>query len=362
MIVLHKTVSLDAPVRIESLAGGMFAGENQGHKFIIDCTQDAMPFPLLGDVSARFNRADGSGILISGDAASIIDGEAVITLHQDCYNVPGRFQFYILNTVDGETTCIYACVGTVINTTAEPLIDSGTAVPSIDDIIAMYDAVREATAAAQEASGNILNFRTHLTGLRTLTDTATVLNGHMVYAGGTNVGKIGDNNSYSAIIVPVPSGLASLAYTRLMSPSASVNIGMCFWDGVSSDDYPYGAVVDTPEMAIAGEGTVNEWRTSLISIPTGAAYAGFTWRVALGLENFNVCDAGDYVRSLEGRVGELEQDTATLKSWKNRTSDICTIDDPPQDDQTYMLTFKWQSKSAAGTTVWLPQIEWKLIS
>ena len=152
-IVLNKTAFLNAPITVESLHGVTFSNESKGHKFVISCMQDGELINLTGSVSARFIRANGTTILLaSGEYGDIVDGKAVVTLHQDCYNVPGRFQLAIFNTVGQQTTCIYACVGTVQRTQTETIIDSGEVIPDISELLAQIEACEDATDAANTAA------------------------------------------------------------------------------------------------------------------------------------------------------------------------------------------------------------------
>jgi len=154
-IVINKTAFLDAPITVDSLHGMTFTNESGAHQFVISAMQGGNPLALTGSVSARFMRANNTTILLTG---SVTNGKAVITLHQDCYNVPGRFQLAIFNTVSGTTTCIYAAIGTVQRTVAGDLIDSGEAVPDISELLAQIDACEQATAAANAAATKAVRY------------------------------------------------------------------------------------------------------------------------------------------------------------------------------------------------------------
>ena len=162
MIVIRKKTVLDAPIAVEALTGVTFCAENRGHQFVVSCTRGGMPVPLSGSVSARFVRADGTTILIAGEGAQLVDGNAAITLHQDCYNVPGRFHLYIFNSTDSDTTCIYSCTGTVQRTQVGELIDSGDVVPSLDDIIAKQAELAQDVADASSAIASAQNAVSYL--------------------------------------------------------------------------------------------------------------------------------------------------------------------------------------------------------
>lgn len=153
---IKKVMNLDNPIPEDSLNGYLFSNENKGHKFVVSCMRGGELLTLTGTVTARFMRANNTTILIAGnDYTGIVDGKAVVTLPQDCYNVPGRFQMAIFLTADGTTSCIYACVGSVQRTQNGDLIDSGDAVPSLEELLAQIDACEQATADATAAAAAV---------------------------------------------------------------------------------------------------------------------------------------------------------------------------------------------------------------
>lgn len=133
----------------ENLWGVTFNGEDGAHQFVIT----GVP---TGPVMAYMMRADGTTCTVDGTNDG---GTATVTLNQDCYNVPGRFTLSIFVGDTGARVCVYACVGTVYRTRTETIIDSGDVVPSLDDVIAMYDDVRAATAAAEAVAGEVSDLR-----------------------------------------------------------------------------------------------------------------------------------------------------------------------------------------------------------
>jgi len=155
-IVLNKTSFLDAPIQVESLHGVTFSNENKGHQFVISAMRGGELVALTGTVTAKFMRANNTTILLAGSGyAGIVDGKATVTLHQDCYNIPGRFQLAIFLTENGETSCIYACVGMVQRTQNGELIDSGDVVPSLEELLEKIQDCEDATTAANTAAAAV---------------------------------------------------------------------------------------------------------------------------------------------------------------------------------------------------------------
>lgn len=157
MIIIKKTTNLDTPINVEPLNGVVFTQENQGHEFVIACYHNGEHSNLSGSISVRFMRADNQTVYLAPNASSghtsytsiNSDGDAVVDLHHDCYNFPGRFQMVVFNTDGGKTNVIYACVGNVRRSQGEALIDSGEVIPTIDQLL---EKISDCDRAAQEAN------------------------------------------------------------------------------------------------------------------------------------------------------------------------------------------------------------------
>ena len=155
-ITINRTTSLDGAILPEYMPGLLYMNENQAHKFVITCTRGGSAVTLTGGITGRFMRADGQTILLSG---SISSGKANLTLPQSCYITPGRFTMAIFNVTGNAVTTIYALTGNVARTQTDTLVDPGNTIPSIDNLLAEIDAMRQATAAAIAAtSGALSNF------------------------------------------------------------------------------------------------------------------------------------------------------------------------------------------------------------
>lgn len=158
-IPIKRISSLDTPIKAEKLDGSLFTTENQAHEFIISVRKNGVKQTVTGSVSGKFIRANGTTIFLQG---SIVDGDAVVRLHQDCYNVQGRFTFNIFNTQSGVTTCIYSAVGKIDMGSTETVIDAGDVVPDVSDVVAKQEEMtqviadaRTATTAANTAATNV---------------------------------------------------------------------------------------------------------------------------------------------------------------------------------------------------------------
>ena len=123
-------------VEPEPLRGTAFTEESGAHKFLIEGIDgDGETVALSGAVLGKFLRADNMTIDISG---SIEDGAVALTLVGDCYNVPGRFNLAIYLSDGTNSKVIYDCVGSVYRATSGEELDSGTTVPSLQQLEAAY--------------------------------------------------------------------------------------------------------------------------------------------------------------------------------------------------------------------------------
>ena len=112
--IIKRVWNQNRMVNIEALSGMAFQAEDGGHTFEISGINDANEaVSLSGTVAGVFMRPDGTDVALTGTAT---DGVVSVILSDDCYAVDGRFGFYIFVTSDSKKTCVYACIGTVAQT------------------------------------------------------------------------------------------------------------------------------------------------------------------------------------------------------------------------------------------------------
>ena len=150
-IIISRTANLDRPGNTEFLSGTLFADENLAHTFAISATRNGAEVALSGVVTACFIRPDGGTVELNG---TIEDGKACVTLAESCYVVTGRFKLTVFVSVDGAKTAVYCAAGNVVETTTNTIIDPGSVVPSVDDIIAEYGTMQQAVEDCNTAKNN----------------------------------------------------------------------------------------------------------------------------------------------------------------------------------------------------------------
>ena len=126
-------------VNIEDLRGTAFQAEELAHTFRIrGVNESGAEITLSGSVGAVFLRADNTDVAITG---TVTDGAAVITLPEECYDIPGRFGLTVYLTSGDHTVAIYAAIGSVSRTSSGN-VSSGSA-ENIADLINAINAAIE---------------------------------------------------------------------------------------------------------------------------------------------------------------------------------------------------------------------------
>lgn len=139
LISLERTINLGTTVPVERIKNALYYSESNAHKWVIAGKKDDAAIALSGSVTAKFLRADRATVAIEG---SIENGKAAVTLGDECYAVPGAFSMAVFVTDGNTSTCVYACTGTVLRTMGNVVIDGGTQITGIDDLIAQIEAAR----------------------------------------------------------------------------------------------------------------------------------------------------------------------------------------------------------------------------
>lgn len=128
-------------LKTDDLTGHIILGENLAHEFVIyGVDGDGQKVPITGTITASVLRADGGTVWLNG--GTIVDGEAHITLTQQCYTVPGRITIAIYAASGDVFTCLYCAIADCNRSHSDTSLDPGTIMPSVADLIAHIDAVR----------------------------------------------------------------------------------------------------------------------------------------------------------------------------------------------------------------------------
>lgn len=109
-------------------------GDALADRFGVRVFRNGVPFQLSGTCTGYFIRADGETIpVVNG----VIDGNlAYVTLIDTCYAMEGVFSLAIkVDNGSGENVTMRIVDGVVSRTTTDIIVDPGTIIPSIEDLI-----------------------------------------------------------------------------------------------------------------------------------------------------------------------------------------------------------------------------------
>ena len=132
-------------VSVQNLSGHIFTQDNQGNRIGVEVTKNGVPVELSGTCTGYVIRSDGKTVVMYGE---ISGNKASILLPAACYAVVGNVNI-VLKV--GETTLL-ACTGYVYRTTTDTIVDPGTVVPNITELLDMIDDCEEATIEANNAA------------------------------------------------------------------------------------------------------------------------------------------------------------------------------------------------------------------
>ena len=133
------------------LSHSIGSGDENADRFGIRTFRDSVPQDLSGaSCQAVFMNANGANIALT-DCGTVSGNEAYITLPQACYNVEGQFCLAIKLIGGGVTGTMRIVDGIVDNTGTDGTVAPTESVPTYQEIIAQFDAMVEATEAANSA-------------------------------------------------------------------------------------------------------------------------------------------------------------------------------------------------------------------
>ena len=136
------------------LAHSIGMTDSSADRFGVRVFRNGTPVDLTGcSCQGFFRNADGTNIALT--SYGTVDGNtAYVTLPQACYNVDGPFCLAIKLVGGGVTGTMRIVDGVVDNTNTSGAVAPTSSVPTYQEIIAQYDAMVAATAAAEAAANN----------------------------------------------------------------------------------------------------------------------------------------------------------------------------------------------------------------
>lgn len=150
--IIERTVDIDNGIKQEDLHRLFAVADAGAHTFKITVTSKGIPQSLSGHTVIGYFMTNYYGtVVING---SVSNNVATLILPATCYANNTGFQL-IIRLVSGSTkTAIYWGTGYVTRSATDPVIDPGSVVPNLDDILAELDQMEQATQAANTAADN----------------------------------------------------------------------------------------------------------------------------------------------------------------------------------------------------------------
>lgn len=138
---------LKKPISVQKLSGNLFSADDEANLIGVEVMDNGSPasFSDVSSVHGYIIRADGYTVVTEG---TLSGNKASIVLPASAYAVVGQESIVI--KVDAVT--VGACVAYVYKTTTNVIVDPGSVVPSIAELLAMIGECEEATNDCIEAT------------------------------------------------------------------------------------------------------------------------------------------------------------------------------------------------------------------
>lgn len=136
---------LQKMVNVKQLTGNLFSADNGGNKITVEILDGGAPATVSGSVYGYAIREDEKTVVIEG---TLSGNKASIVLPASAYAVIGKLNI----VVKVGTITVGACSAYVYRTTTDAIVDPGSVVPDISELLAQIGACEEATTAANTAA------------------------------------------------------------------------------------------------------------------------------------------------------------------------------------------------------------------
>lgn len=123
---------LKEPVHVQMIQGNVFSQDEQANLIGVVVTDGGETAALSGSVAASIIRADGATV---AQAGTLSGNKCSVILPAAAYAVPGPLVVALKLTQNGVVTTVLAVAATVYRTSTDTVVDPGTIIPSIQDLI-----------------------------------------------------------------------------------------------------------------------------------------------------------------------------------------------------------------------------------
>ncbi len=127
-------------------------GDNQAHTWRVAVLDGGAAAVLSGSVTGHFVRADGATVTIEGTLSGNV---ATVLFDATCYAYEGALTGVMRITTGGQKITLAATIFHVRKDLTDVIVDPGTAIPSLEELLAQIDECRTATDAANQAAADV---------------------------------------------------------------------------------------------------------------------------------------------------------------------------------------------------------------
>lgn len=144
-------------------------GDHNANRVGAVVSMNGEPYELEGSCAGTAILADGSTVPLSG---TVSGNEAYVVLDSACYQVEGHLHVFVAWISGENETTLVEAIGTVQITDTGRVIQPSVPIPSLPQLLAEIDAMRDATAEAEAAAEKSVRFDTHQSLTRDQMNTA----------------------------------------------------------------------------------------------------------------------------------------------------------------------------------------------
>ena len=136
---------LQKMVNVVQLSGNLFSADNGGNKITVEIMDGGEAATVSGSVYGYAIREDGKTVVMEG---TLSGNRASIVLPASAYAVIGKLSI----VVKVGAITVGACSGYVYRTTTDAIVDPGSVVPDISELLAIVGRCETAAASAETAA------------------------------------------------------------------------------------------------------------------------------------------------------------------------------------------------------------------
>lgn len=336
MMELWRRRDLDGGMtKLEYIDGNLFSQDNLGNLVGVELFHGNEPYSGGGTVSANVIRADGETVPVTG---TMTGNRASVILPAACYAVVGAIMIFIKVASGSEVATVGAFASYVYASSTDTVVDPGTIIPSITDLInSIQSAVDSIPPEYEDLVERVQDLRKDL--YSDLLIGMPITNNWFVDPD-TGAGRTLNFDSY--LNVPIPDGVKRL-YPYDALTNNNIFRSVCFYD--ANGNY------------ISGVGQQPSTVANGIAVPDGAKTLSVTMNIVEGRtedDHYLSAVKGNHVlvglESVDGLVDVTHSDLLYGKAYTD--SLYIDPDTGAESALSSFYTYKGIDIPGGTTTLW----------